>query len=80
VNETVIWHLCRWLSIGIILVSLMSGMSLAASQNSFLPQDIRSIVELARTAWIDRDADTIAQLFTEDGILIVPQSKMAGTG
>jgi uncharacterized protein (TIGR02246 family) len=56
----------------------MSGMSLAANQNSFPSQDIRSIVELARTAWIDRDADTIAQLFTEDGILIVPGQRWRG--
>ncbi len=61
-----------------LLVSLMSGMSLAASQNSSLSQDIRSTIELARTAWIDRDADALAQLFTEDGILIVPGQRWQG--
>lgn len=53
-------------------------MSLAASQNSFPPQDIRSTIELARTAWIDRDADAIPQLFTEDGTLIVPGQRWQG--
>jgi uncharacterized protein (TIGR02246 family) len=53
-------------------------MSLAANQNSFLPQDIRSTIELARTAWIDRDADALAQLFAEDGILIVPAQRWQG--
>jgi uncharacterized protein (TIGR02246 family) len=53
-------------------------MSLAANQNSFLPQDIRSTIELARTAWIDRDADALAQLFAEDGILIVPGQRWQG--
>lgn len=73
-----IWHLCRLLSIGLIFVSLMSGMSLAASQNSSLPQDIRSTIELARKAWIDRDADALAELFTEDGTLIVPGQRWQG--
>jgi uncharacterized protein (TIGR02246 family) len=75
---TIVWHLCRWLSIGIILVSLMFGMSLAASQNSSHSSDIHSTIELARTAWIDRDADALAQLFTEDGILIVPGQRWQG--
>jgi uncharacterized protein (TIGR02246 family) len=78
VNETVVWYLRRWLSIGIILVSLISGMSLSASQNSFPPQDIRSTIELARNAWIARDADAVAQLFTEDGTLIVPGQRWQG--
>jgi uncharacterized protein (TIGR02246 family) len=56
----------------------MSGMSLAASQNSSLPQDIRSTIELARKAWIDRDADALAELFTEDGTLIVPGQRWQG--
>lgn len=61
-----------------LLVSLMSDMSLAASQNSSLSQDIRVTIELARTAWIDRDADALAQLFTEDGTLIVPGQRWQG--
>jgi uncharacterized protein (TIGR02246 family) len=56
----------------------MSGMSLAASQNSSLPQDIRSTIELARKAWSDRDADALAELFTEDGTLIVPGQRWQG--
>lgn len=56
----------------------MSGMSLAASQNSSLPQDIRSTIELARNAWIARDADALAELFTEDGALIVPGQRWQG--
>jgi uncharacterized protein (TIGR02246 family) len=56
----------------------MSGMSLAASQNSSLPQDIRSTIELARKAWSDRDADALAELFTEDGTVIVPGQRWQG--
>lgn len=53
-------------------------MSLAASQLSSPSPDIRSTIELARTAWIARDADALAQLFTEDGILIVPGQRWQG--
>jgi uncharacterized protein (TIGR02246 family) len=75
---TVIWHLCRWLSIGIILIGLMSAMDLAPSQNSLPSPDIRATIELAKNAWIARDADALAQLFTEDGTLIVPGQKWQG--
>lgn len=78
VNQTRVWHLCRWLSIGLILINLMSGMSVAASQNSSPSPDIRSTIELARTAWIARDADALSQLFTADGILIVPGQRWQG--
>lgn len=41
-------------------------------------QDILSLIEQAKTAWIDRDAAALAQLFTPDGELIVPGQRWQG--
>ncbi|WP_198288434.1 nuclear transport factor 2 family protein [Chamaesiphon minutus] len=56
----------------------MSAMDPNASQNSVPLPDIRATIELAKNAWIARDADALAQLFTEDGTLIVPGQKWQG--
>lgn len=77
-SQTPIVNLYRCLAIGIIVISLMSGMDIAASQNSSSSQDIRQIVERAKNAWIDRDADALAQLFTADAQLIVPGQTWQG--
>jgi uncharacterized protein (TIGR02246 family) len=53
-------------------MSLMSAMDLDTSQNSLPSPDIKATIELAKNAWIARDADALARLFTEDGTLIVP--------
>ncbi|WP_245894294.1 nuclear transport factor 2 family protein [Chamaesiphon polymorphus] len=53
-------------------MSLMSAMDLDISQNSLPSPDIKATIELAKNAWVARDADALAQLFTEDGTLIVP--------
>jgi uncharacterized protein (TIGR02246 family) len=42
------------------------------------PEDIRIAIEKARAAWVDRDADALAQLFTHDGEIIVPGSRWQG--
>ena len=53
-------------------------MDLAESKNISSPQEIRAIVERAKNAWIDRDADALAQLFTPDAQLIVPSQRWQG--
>jgi uncharacterized protein (TIGR02246 family) len=78
VIETVIFKLLRWLAIGIIIINLIAYMDLAESKNISSPQEIRALVELAKNAWIDRDADALAQLFTPDAQLIVPGQRWQG--
>ena len=53
-------------------------MDTASGKNTSSPQDIRAIVELAKNAWIARDADALAQLFTPNGELIVPGQRWQG--
>ncbi len=53
-------------------------MDLAESKNISSPQEIRALVELAKNAWIDRDADALAQLFTPDAQIIVPGQRWQG--
>ena len=55
-----------------ILVNLTSCMDTTSGKNTSSPQEMREIVELAKNAWIARDADALAQLFTPNGELIVP--------
>ncbi len=77
-SKAVTFKLLGWLSIGIIIVNLISYMDLAESKNISSPQEIRAIVEQAQNAWIARDADALAQLFTPDGELIVPGQRWQG--
>jgi uncharacterized protein (TIGR02246 family) len=58
-------------------MSRISGMDAIVIHNSS-PQDVRSIVERAKDAWIARDADALAELFTFDGQLIVPGQRWQG--
>ncbi len=53
-------------------------MDLAESRNISSPQEIRAIVERAKNAWVARDADALAQLFTPDAQLIVPGQRWQG--
>ena len=77
-SKAVNFKLLGWLSIGIIIVNLISYMDLAESKNISSPQEIRAIVEQAQNAWVARDADALAQLFTPDGELIVPGQRWQG--
>jgi uncharacterized protein (TIGR02246 family) len=77
-RKTLVLNLCRWLTTGIILVNLISHMDTALSKNTSSPQEIRAIVELAKNAWIARDADALAQLFTPNGELIAPGQRWQG--
>ena len=53
-------------------------MDTTSSKNTSSPQEIREIVELAKNAWIARDADALAQLFTPNGELIIPGQRWQG--
>ncbi|WP_310487191.1 nuclear transport factor 2 family protein [Chamaesiphon sp. VAR_69_metabat_338] len=55
----------------------MSGMDATGDRN-LSPQQIRSTIEQARKAWIAGDADTLAELFTIDAQLIVPNQRWQG--
>lgn len=74
---TLVLNLSRWLSVGIVLISLMSGMDISVSQNGS-QLDIKSLIEQAKDAWVACDADALAQLFTLDGELIVPGQRWQG--
>lgn len=41
-------------------------------------QDIRSLIEQAKDAWVARNPDALAQLFASDGELIVPGQRWRG--
>ena len=77
-SKAVTFKLLGWLSIGIIIVNLISYMDLAESKNISSPQQIRAIVKQAQNAWVARDADALAQLFKPDGVLIVPGQRWRG--
>jgi uncharacterized protein (TIGR02246 family) len=66
-----------WLIASILVINLMSAMDAFASQNRS-QQDIRSLIEQAKAAWVARDADALAQLFSQDGELIVPGQRWQG--
>ncbi len=40
--------------------------------------EIQTLIEKARDAWVAQDADTLAQLFTPDGEIIVPGQRWQG--
>ena len=42
------------------------------------PEDIHTIIDQAKLAWIEGDADTFANLFTPDGEFIVPGNCWVG--
>ncbi len=69
-------NLVLWL--GLILILFNFGFDMNRSVGATEPQVIRAIIEQAKTAWIDRDADALAQLFTVDGELIVPGQRWQG--
>lgn len=73
-------RLLKGLGLGFIffLISFQSvNMASFASQH-MQPGDMRALIEKARDAWVNRDANTLAQLFTPDGELIVPGQRWQG--
>ena len=67
----------RWLGLGLILFGIAfstSGMANSDRQNNEIP----TLIEQARDAWMTRDADAFAQLFALNGELIVPGGRWQG--
>jgi uncharacterized protein (TIGR02246 family) len=56
----------------------MFYMDLAESKNISSSQDIRSLIILAKDAWVAGDAEALANLFTVDAQLIVPSQRWQG--
>jgi uncharacterized protein (TIGR02246 family) len=56
----------------------MFYMDLAESKNISSSQDIRSLIILAKDAWVAGDAEALAHLFTVDAQLIVPGQRWQG--
>lgn len=50
----------------------------AFTNQDMKPEDMQRLIEQARDAWVNRDAEAIAQLFKPDGELIVPGQKWHG--
>ncbi len=67
----------RWLLVSILVITLISNTDAFASQNG-PRQAIYSLIEQAKDAWMARDADALAQLFLQDGALIVPGQHWKG--
>ncbi|WP_309738117.1 MULTISPECIES: nuclear transport factor 2 family protein [unclassified Chamaesiphon] len=53
-------------------------MDLSETQNISSPQQMHALIVLAKDAWVARDADALAQLFTPDAQLIVPGQRWQG--
>ncbi len=71
----------EWIGLGFVVLSLLLG--LALSQGVFAAQSkqqnsIRTTIETAREAWMRQDIDALVQLFTPDGVLIVPGQQWQG--
>jgi len=60
-----------------IIFNLTFSMNPVTAQNRS-QQNIRSLIEQARNAWVTRDVDTLTELFTDDGELIVPGQRSRG--
>lgn len=57
---------------------IFGASSQSVSPKNMKKQEIRTLIEKARDAWVAQDADTLAQLFTPDGEIIVPGQKWQG--
>ncbi|MCG6134263.1 MAG: nuclear transport factor 2 family protein [Nostoc sp. LLA-1] len=73
-------RICRWVLLGLIYLTITFNTfnTPAFAQQFMNPQDIRILIEQARDAWVTQDVDAIAQLFTEDGELILPGQRWQG--
>jgi uncharacterized protein (TIGR02246 family) len=66
------------LILGLILVSFFCISALTNQQNMNNLEDIRTLVEKAKEAWVAQDANALVKLFTSDGEIIVPGQKWQG--
>jgi uncharacterized protein (TIGR02246 family) len=49
-----------------------------AYQNNMNQEEIRALIEKARSAWANQDVDALVQMFTVDGEIILPGQKWQG--
>lgn len=75
------YRMSDWIGLGLVCFSLLLGLGL--SRGAFAAQSrqenhIRTTIETARTAWIQQDTETLVQLFTPDGVFIVPGQQWQG--
>lgn len=66
-----------YLVVGVIFVDVAFSTHTLADP-IMQPEDIRILIEQARSCWIKKDADALAQLFTPDAELIVPGQRWQG--
>lgn len=71
-------NLLKYLIIGLIFLSLAFFCPGKFTYKYMKQEEIRTLIEKARDAWVAQNADAIAQLFTPDGELIVPGQKWQG--
>ncbi len=76
-----IWmaKLSKWIVIALIFGVLVSSVYVFVNQSK-RQQDVESLIEKAREAWIAQDADALTQLFTPDGELMIPGQMWLGQG
>ncbi len=74
-----IWSssLLKWLGLGLVCFSVAFSAGAAANQHQ-QQEDMQILIHQARDAWMARDANALAQLFTPDGELIVPGQRWQG--
>jgi len=75
------YGLPEWVGLGFVCLSLLLGLWL--SRGGFAAQTkqqnhIRTTIEAARNAWVRQDAAALAELFTSDGVLMVPGQQWQG--
>ena len=76
-RKNLILRLLKWIGLGFIFFGII--FSTGAFANQYMKQEnMRALIEQARAAWVARDADALAQLFTPDGELIVPGQRWQG--
>lgn len=65
-----------WLNLGLIFYATFSIIFFA---NQYKKQaEMRTLINQARDAWVARDAEALAQLFTPNGEVIVPGQRWQG--
>lgn len=73
-----IWdsRLLQWSGLGLVFFGMAFGSVFVKQDRQ--QEDTRMLIKKARDAWVARDADALARLFTPDGVLIVPGQQWQG--
>lgn len=76
------WYLrlLKGLGLGLIffLISFHIVNKASFAGQSMKQEDMQVLIEKARDAWVARDAKALAQLFTDDGEIVVPGQRWQG--